>query len=69
MDDSKKRLITVGDLKQQLAAFPDDYWIFFGCDDLTFYRLKVRGEKLVQMEFNQSVYRDAQGVLRIDEHA
>lgn len=69
MDDSKKRLITVGDLKERLAAFPDDCLISFGCDDLAFYRLKMRGEKLVQVEFDQSVYRDAKGVLRIDEHA
>jgi hypothetical protein len=69
MDDSKKRLITVGDLKERLAAFPDDYQIFFGCYDLDFYRFKVRGEKLVQVEFNQTVYRDDKGVLRIDEHA
>lgn len=69
MDDSKKRLITVGELKERLAAFSDDCLISFGHDDLAFYRLKMRGEKLVQVEFDQSVYRDAKGVLKIDEHA
>lgn len=69
MDDSKKRLITVGELKERLAVFPDDFQVFFGCEDLSFYRLKLRGERLVQLEFDQSVYRDAKGVLRIDEHA
>jgi hypothetical protein len=69
MDDSKKRLITVGELKERLAAFSDDCLISFGHDDLAFYRLKMRGENLVQVEFDQSVYRDAKDVLRIDEHA
>jgi len=69
MDDSKKRLITVGDLKERLAAFPDDCLISFGQDDLAFYRLKMRGENLVQVEFDQTVRRDEKGVLRIDEHA
>ena len=69
MDDSKKRLITVGELKERLAAFSDDCLISFGHDDLAFYRLKMRGEKLVQVEFDQVARRDENGVLRIDEHA
>ena len=66
MDDSKKRLITVGELKERLAALSDDCLISFGHDDLAFYRLKMRGEKLVQVEFDQVVRRDENGVLRID---
>lgn len=69
MDDSKKRLITVGELKERLAAFSDDCLISFVHDDLAFYRLKMRGEKLVQVEFDQVVRRDENGVLWIDEHA
>lgn len=68
MDNSNKRLITVGDLKKRLAAFPDDCLISFGHDDLAFHRLKMRREKLVQVEFDQVVRRDENGVLRIDEH-
>lgn len=69
MEDSKKRLITVGELKERLTAFSDDCLISFGHDDLAFYRLKMRGENLVQVEFDQVVRRDEKGVLRIDEHA
>jgi hypothetical protein len=53
--------ITVGDLRRKLAAFPDDAELFFG--GLTFYRLKSRGDLLVQLEFNESVYRDPDGTL------
>jgi hypothetical protein len=51
--------ITIGDLKEHLAAYPDHYSIDF-CG-LDFYRLKQRGEQHVQMEFNQSVYLNPEG--------
>jgi hypothetical protein len=68
MDYSTNNLITVGELKKLITAFPDDHQIYFGCEGLAFYRLKPRGEKIVQLEFNQTVYRDEHGVLRIDEN-
>lgn len=44
--------LTVGDLRRQLAAFDDDTKLTFG-GGLTFYRLKMRGENLVNLEFNE----------------
>lgn len=53
--------LTVGELKERLSIYPDDFEISFGGKDLEFYRLKQRGEKLVVLEFNQSVYRADDG--------
>lgn len=51
--------ITVKTLRQALSLYADDDTIDF-CG-LEFYRLKSRGEKRVQMEFNQPVYRTPEG--------
>jgi hypothetical protein len=51
--------ITVGKFKEQLSVFDDDCVLFFG--GLDFYRLKLRGDKLLQVEFNQPVYLDKKG--------
>lgn len=52
-------LLTVGDLKRMLSAFDDgDELDFSGLD---FYRLKPRGQHLVQVEFAQQVYRTPSG--------
>lgn len=51
--------ITVGELRAHLEAFPDDWTLDF-CG-LEFYRTKARGEKHVQIEFNQPVYLDENG--------
>lgn len=59
-------LMTVGELKRQLKDMPDDAKIFFGCFSLQFYRLKWRGDKLLQLEFNQSVYDDGKGNVFVD---
>lgn len=49
--------ITVGELIQQLSLHPKDAEITFGClmdtTFLTFYRVKHRGDKLVQIELNE----------------
>ena len=52
-------LQTVGDLKRQLSIYPDDYEVDFS--GLDFYRLKQRGEELIQVEFSRQVYRGADG--------
>jgi hypothetical protein len=57
-------LMTVGDLKRHLSVFSDDYRIDFS--GLDFYRLKRRGDLLVQVEFNQQVYRDKRGLVIIE---
>lgn len=48
--------MTVGDLRRHLAVFPDDWELTFGSGNLEFYRTKARGEKLVQIEFNQNTW-------------
>jgi|UPI000562E77D hypothetical protein len=48
--------ITVGDLRDAIAEYPDDAEVIFGSvlggGQLMFYRFKSRGEKVLQMEFN-----------------
>jgi len=61
-----KPSITVGTFKDMLNAYDDDTWLDFST--LDFYRLKQRADDLVQVEFNQSVYRDEQGNVVVDNH-
>jgi Mor family transcriptional regulator len=56
--------ITVGELKKHLESFSDDTVIYFG--GLDFYRTKPRGDKLVQIEFNQQVYKTEDGKVVIE---
>lgn len=53
---TEKRKVTVGELRDQLRSFDDDWEVSFS--GLDFYRTKARGEKLVQIEFDQPVWRD-----------
>lgn len=46
--------ITVGEMKAQLSEHSDDLALYFG--GLEFNRLKQRGDKLLQVEFEQNVY-------------
>jgi hypothetical protein len=48
--------ITVGELIDMLKNHRRDAVLYFG--GLDFYRVKQRGEMLVQIEFNQLVYKD-----------
>ena len=57
--DNRPPLITVGELMKQLSVFSPNAEIDFS--GLDFYRLKSRGTNLVQLEFNQQVYRDDKG--------
>ncbi len=60
--------ITVKELKQLLNAYSDDSVLYFG--GLDFYRLKQRGDKLVQVEFNQTVYKDKKsGDVVVENHS
>jgi hypothetical protein len=61
-------LMTVGELKRALEGAHDDDKVFFGCFSLQFYRTKYRGDNLLQIEFNQSVYDDETGKVYIDNH-
>jgi hypothetical protein len=60
--------MTVSELKNRLDGLPDDGKIFFGCESLIFYRIKNRGEKYFQIEFNQTVYDDKDGNVYIENH-
>jgi hypothetical protein len=53
--------ITVRELVKQLRAFPADAELFFG--GLRFNRLKSRGDLLVQLEFQEQIYREQDGTL------
>lgn len=57
--------VTVGELREQLEGYSEDAELYMG--GLQFYRLKRRGEKLVQLEFNQQVYRDEDGEIVVEE--
>jgi hypothetical protein len=60
--------LTVGDLKRELSAYDDDCELYFGDEDcLTFYGVKQPGEKLVQIEFEQAIFRNEDGQLVIIE--
>ena len=59
--------ITIAELKAKLAIYDDDAVIDFS--SLDFSRVKSRGEKLVQIEFIQTVYRNAQGDVVVENHA
>lgn len=48
--------ITVGDLRRQLDGYSPNTEVSFS--GLDFYRVKQRGDNLIQIEFNQQVWRD-----------
>lgn len=57
---------TVGTLKRALESYDDDDELDFG--GLEFYRLKKRGPHLVRVEFNQTVYKDSDGKVVVENH-
>lgn len=57
--------ITVGDLKEMLELYDNDFEISFS--GLDFYRLKTRGPKLVQVEFNEVIYRNSKGKMVLED--
>ena len=56
----------LGTLLNQLEGLPRETRISFG--GLDFYRVKRRGPDLVQIEFNQSVYRTDEDLLVVEDH-
>ncbi|TAL51651.1 MAG: hypothetical protein EPN89_03080 [Methylovulum sp.] len=56
--------ITIAELKKELDAYPDHYQLSFS--GLAFYRLKQRGDELVQIEFNPHVHLSEQGVVVVE---
>lgn len=55
--------ITVGHLIDELSKYPNDFTVDFS--GLDFYRVKQRGDTHIQIEFNQAVYRTAQGTVGV----
>lgn len=49
-----------------LRDMPDDAKIYFGCYSLEFFRLKWRGENLLQVEFSKPVYDNEKGEVFVD---
>ena len=51
--------LTVGEIRNAIAYLDDEVEITFGStlagDELKFYRFKVRGEKLLQIELNEDI--------------
>ena len=58
--------MTIGELKKHLEGLPESHEITFA-GGLEFYRLKGRGGNLVNMEFNQSVYKTKEGKWVVDD--
>jgi hypothetical protein len=52
--------MTVGEFKKMLEGWPDDFELTFS-GQLEVSRLKKRGDNLVDVEFNQTVYKDQNG--------
>jgi hypothetical protein len=53
----KQNRITIEQLIDHLKIFDPKSELTFGSDQLTFYRTKLRGERLVQIEFNEVIER------------
>jgi hypothetical protein len=56
--------MTVDELRKQLENWPGDYEITFA-GGLDFFRLKKRDSKMVNMEFDQTVYKEKDGTWRV----
>lgn len=56
---------TVRELMDDLRNYPADMEVYFGGLDL--YRLVEKGDKVV-FEFNQSVYKDKDGKVIVENH-
>ncbi|MBX3390379.1 MAG: hypothetical protein KF691_13095 [Phycisphaeraceae bacterium] len=56
----ERATIKAAELKRRLESVPDDWDVLFA-DGLEFFRFKRRGETLIQIEFNQNVFKDEHG--------
>jgi hypothetical protein len=59
-------ITTVGQLRRALESYPDDFQVIFGCEELEFLRTKKRGDKLVQIDFSQTVAANDDGTITVD---
>ena len=51
--------ITVQQLRDELAGYPGDFELSFS--GLNYYRIRLQGQRLLQVEFDQQVSRTAEG--------
>ena len=58
--------MTVGELKKELDGIPDHWRITFG-GVLVFYRIKNRGEELVDVEFTDNFLKLDDGTVQIHQ--
>lgn len=49
----EKKSMSIQELKKEIAGLPDNAEIIFGTGDLSFNRVKCRGDDLYQIEFNE----------------
>lgn len=54
-------------LLDQLEEYPSDMRVSFS--GLDFKRVKQRGQNMLQIEFNQSVYRTDEDLLVVEDHS
>ncbi len=66
-DIIKSHTIDLGTLLQQLDGFPRDTRVSFS--GLDFYRVKRRGPSMIQIEFNQAIYRTDEDLLVLEDHS
>lgn len=66
MSMTDERPIKVGTLIELLKQYPDDCELMFS-GGLDFYRLKLRDTKLLQVEFDQNVWKNSKGEWRVDD--
>lgn len=66
-DIVQSHTVELGDLLRQLEGYPPETRVYFG--GLDFYRINKQGENLIQIEFNQSVYRTTEDLLVVEDHS
>jgi hypothetical protein len=60
--------MTIGELRDELDDWPESFEIIFGCPELEFNKLTKRHGDKLQLEFKQTIYKDAKtGKWHVDE--
>ncbi|QLH64372.1 hypothetical protein SYMBAF_10035 [Serratia symbiotica] len=66
-DIVESHTIDLKTLLDQLEGYPSDIRVSFS--GLDFKRVKQRGQNMLQIEFNQSVYRTDEDLLVVQDHS
>ncbi|CFQ69880.1 Uncharacterised protein [Yersinia enterocolitica] len=59
--------IDLGTLLERFKGYPPETRVYFG--GLDYYRVKEQAPNLLQIEFNQSVYRTDKDLLVVEDHS